>query len=131
MELVNVLAAAAASWLLGAAWYMTLSKPWMQAAGIACGPDGKPAGGSSPMPFVLSALCMVLVAGMMRHILSMSGITSIGGAMVTGAGIGLFFIAPWIMINNAYGMRPFTLTLIDGGYAVAGCTVIGLVLALF
>ncbi|MEC3861587.1 DUF1761 domain-containing protein [Mesobacterium sp. TK19101] len=131
METVKVLVAAAASWVWGAVWYMTLSKPWLRAAGIECDPDGKPVGGSSPAPFILSALCMVLVAGMMRHMLTMSGITTVGGAMVTGAGIGLFFIAPWTMINNAYGMRPFTLTLIDGGYAVAGCTIMGLVLALF
>lgn len=35
------------------------------------------------------------------------------------------------MINNAYGQRPFKLTLIDGGYAIFGCAVIGLVLGLF
>ena len=46
-------------------------------------------------------------------------------------GIGLFFISPWIMINNGYGGRPFKLTLIDGGYATLGCAAIGLVLGLF
>ena len=35
------------------------------------------------------------------------------------------------MINNAYAMRPFRLTLIDGGYAVAGAAIIGAVLTLF
>jgi len=35
------------------------------------------------------------------------------------------------MINNAYGDRPFKLTLIDGGYATLGCAVIGAVLTLF
>jgi hypothetical protein len=48
-----------------------------------------------------------------------------------GLGIGVFFIAPWTMINNAYGMRPFKLTLIDGGYSVVGCLLIGVVLTLF
>ena len=33
-------------------------------------------------------------------------------------------------IINAYAGRPFRLTVIDGGYAVIGCTLIGLVLAL-
>ena len=131
MEVLNVLAAALASWLLGAAWYMALSKPWLEAAGVECDENGRPKGGGSPMPFVLSALCMVLVAGMMRHILAMSGIEGVGKSALTGLGIGLFFIAPWVMINNAYSMRPFKLTLIDGGYAVAGCTLIGIVLALF
>jgi hypothetical protein len=131
MSLFSVIAAALASWVLGAAWYMALSKPWMAAAGIECDENGKPKGNGSALPFILSAVCMVLVAGMMRHIFAMSGIDSVGKGATTGFGIGLFFIAPWIMINNAYVGRPFTLTAIDGGYAVFGCTVIGIVLALF
>lgn len=130
MELVNVLAAALAAWLFGAGWYMALAKPWMAAAGIKVDANGQPEG-SSPMPFILSAICMIVVAGMMRHMLGMAGVTGVGKSMLVGLGVGLFFISPWIMINNAYGMRPFKLTLIDGGYATIGCTIIGLVLALF
>ncbi|RUS59552.1 DUF1761 domain-containing protein [Pseudorhodobacter sp. E13] len=131
MGFLSVIVAAAASWVLGAAWYMTLSKPWMEAAGIAYDENGKPKGGGSPLPFVLSALCMLLVAGMMRHIFAGSGVDTVFKGLMGGLGIGLFFIAPWVMINNAYAMRPFKLTLIDGGYAVAGCAVIGVVLTLF
>lgn len=130
MEMLNILAAAAGGWIFGAVWYMTLSKPWIAAAGIKCDANGRPEG-SSPLPFLLSALCMVLVAGMMRHVFAASGVTSLGGGLVGGLGIGAFFIAPWIMINNAYTMRPFMLTLIDGGYAVFGCAVIGTILTLF
>ena len=50
---------------------------------------------------------------------------------MSGLGVGLFFISPWIMINNGYAGRPFRLTLIDGGYATFGCAIIGLVLMLF
>ncbi len=35
------------------------------------------------------------------------------------------------MINNACKMRPFRLTLINGGYATFGCAPMGLVLTLF
>ncbi|WP_435259288.1 DUF1761 domain-containing protein [Thioclava sp. FR2] len=128
MGFLSVLVAAAAAWGFGAAYYMTLSKPWMQAAGIAMDENGKPKGNGSPLPFVLSAIAMVVVAGMMRHILSMAGIGTAGGGLIAGLGIGAFFIAPWIMINNAYAMRPAMLTVIDGGYAIAGCAIIGLVL---
>lgn len=131
MELVNILVAAAAGWVFGAVWYMTLSKPWLAASGIECDENGKPKGGGSPLPFILSAICMIVVAGMMRHMLGMAGIVSAGKSMLVGFGVGAFFIAPWVMINNAYGMRPFKLTLIDGGYAVFGCAIIGLVLGLF
>lgn len=131
MELVNIVAAAAGSWVFGAIWYMALSKPWMEAAGIPRDQNGRPQGNGSPMPFVLSAICMIIVAGMMRHIFANAAIDTVGKGLMSGLGIGLFFIAPWIMINNAYGMKPFRLTLIDGGYATIGCTIIGVILTLF
>ena len=131
MELLNIVAAAAGSWVFGAIWYMALSKPWMEAAGIPRDENGRPQGNGSPMPFVLSAICMIIVAGMMRHIFAMAAVDSVGKGLMSGLGIGLFFIAPWVMINNAYGMKPFRLTLIDGGYATIGCTIIGVILTLF
>lgn len=51
--------------------------------------------------------------------------------LMSGLGIGLLFIAPWIAMNVAYAMRPRALAIIDGGYAVVGCGVIGLVLGIF
>lgn len=131
METVNVLAAAAGSWIFGAVWYMALSKPWLEASGIECNESGKPINGGSPLPFVLSAIAMVLVAGMMRHIIEQAEITTLIKGIMVGGGIGLFMISPWIMINNAYGMRPFKLTMIDSGYAIFGCSIIGAILVLF
>lgn len=131
MEYLGVVIAAAGSWGFGAAWYMALSKPWIEASGIEVDENGRPTGGNNPTPFILSAICMILVAGLMRHIFAMSGIDTVGEGLSSGGAIGLFFIAPWTMINNAYGMRPFKLTLIDGGYAVIGCAIIGTVLTLF
>jgi Protein of unknown function (DUF1761) len=131
MEIINVLAAAAGSWVFGAIWYMALSKPWLEASGIECDENGRPKGGGSPTPFILSAIAMVFVAGMMRHIIAQAEITTLIKGIMVGGGIGLFMISPWIMINNAYGMRPFKLTLIDGGYATLGSAIIGAILVLF
>ncbi|SPF81148.1 DUF1761 domain-containing protein [Pseudoprimorskyibacter insulae] len=131
MELLSVLAAGAAGWLLGAVWYMALSKPWMEAAGFPLDEDGKPQGNGSPMPIVISGVAILIVAGMMRHMFGMAGIDTAGKTLIAGLGIGLFIIVPWITMNYAYSMRPFKLTLIDGGYAVAACGVVGLVLGLF
>jgi hypothetical protein len=131
MGLISVISAAAAAWLLGAVWYSVLSRHWIVASGVPLGTDGKPINATGPMPFVLSAVAMVLVAGMMRHMLAMTGLAGAGPGAIMGLGVGLFFAAPWIMINNAYAGRPATLTLIDGGYAVTGSTLIGLILGLF
>ncbi|MEZ5798673.1 MAG: DUF1761 domain-containing protein [Paracoccaceae bacterium] len=131
MEILGVIVAAAVGFGYGALHYMTLAKPWIRASGVKLGPDGRPAGGGSALPFVLSGIAMLLVAGFMRHVFASAGIESAGAGLVAGFGVGAFFIAPWIMINNAYPGRPFVLTLIDGGYAVIGCALMGLVLGLF
>lgn len=131
MGFLSVIVAAIAGFAVGAAWYMTLSKPWMEAAGIKCDENGKPEGDGSMTPFILSFIAMILVSGMMRHTFALSGIDTLGKGLVSGLGIGLFFISPWIMINNAYQGNPFKLTLIDSGYAVIGCAIMGAVLTLF
>ena len=130
MGVLAVIVAALAGFAFGAVWYMALQKPWIAASGIEVNEKGQPKG-ASPAPFLMAGIAMILVAGMMRHIFALSGIDTPGKGLVSGLGIGLFFISPWIMINNGYGMRPFRLTLIDGGYATFGCAVIALVLTLF
>jgi hypothetical protein len=131
MELLNVLAAAAGAYVFGAVWYMSLSKAWMAVSGVAVGPDGRPANGSSPMPYVTGFLAMVVVAGMMRHIFAMSGIDTVGKGIVAGLGIGAFFVMPFLAMNYAFAMRSPKLTLIDGANATIACAIMGAILMLF
>jgi len=130
MEILSVLAAAVAAFMFGGAWYGALAKPWMAAAGMT---QEQVEGGAmkSPGPFIISFIMLLLVAGMMRYGFSMAGISSLGKGALAGFGIGAFMATPWIVTNHAYGMKPIKLTLIDGGYATIGCTVIGLVLEVF
>ena len=129
MEIISVIVAAVGGFAFGAAWYMALSKQWVAASGIEVDESGRPAN-QSKTPFILAGIAMLLVAGMMRHMFAMSGIDTLAAGLVGGLGVGLFFISPWIMINNAYGDRSFNLTLIDGGYATFGCAVIGAILGI-
>lgn len=129
MGFLSVIVAAIAGFAFGAVWYMALAKPWMAAANIEVDENGKPKDDTAA-PYIMAFVAMILVAGMMRHVFALSDITTVGKGLVSGLGIGLFFISPWIMINNAYGGRPFKLTLIDGGYATFGCAVIGAMLML-
>ncbi|APG48754.1 DUF1761 domain-containing protein [Phaeobacter porticola] len=131
MEILNVLVAAAVGFALGAVWYGVLAGPWMQAAKIPRDENGKPAGGQTPAVFAATFALQLVVAGMMRHVFALSGIDTITGGLVGGLGVGLFFITPWIMINNLYGVRPLRLSMIDGGYATLACGAIGVVLTLF
>jgi hypothetical protein len=130
MGLFAVLLAALAGFATGAVWYMALANPWMEAAGIEKDENGKPKGGSA-MPFVVAAIAMILVAGMMRHIFAMAGIDTPIKSLIAGLGVGAFFITPWVAMNYAYAMRPRKLTIIDGGYSILGSGAIGLVLGFF
>ena len=131
MEILNVLVAAAAAFAFGAVWYMSMSKLWIAAAEIQVDANGKPQGNGSPMPFVVGLVAMVIVAGMMRHLLGASGVTTVGGGAIAGFGIGAFLITPWVAMNYGFAMRKPALTVIDGVNSVVGCTIMGAVLNAF
>ena len=131
MEFLSVIAAAVANFAFGAVWYMVLAKPWMAASGVEVGENGQPANQSDPIPYITSFIAAVLVAGMMRHVFALSGIDTLGKGLLSGLGVGLFFVTPWIATFYGFGGRPRKLLLIDGGYATFGSAVIGGVLMLF
>lgn len=131
MAFVSVLAAGVAAFMFGAVWYTLFGPKSVAASGVPRDETGNPANRRDPVPYVTSFLCAILVAGMMRHVFLSSGIDSIGGAAISGFGVGLFLVSPWIATHYAFAARPRELLLIDGGYATFGCTVIGLVLGLF
>lgn len=131
MEIVRIIAAAIAAFAFGAVWYMSMSKPWIAAAGVPVDANGRPQGNGSPMPFVVGFVAMVIVAGMMRHMLARSGIVTPGAGLVAGLGIGAFLITPWVAMNYAFAMRKPALTVIDGVNSVVGAGIMGLVLTLF
>lgn len=131
MEFLAVLVAAVASYIFGALWYMMLAKPWMAAAQVPVGPDGRPANAGNPTPYIVAFLGAVLVAGMMRHVFVTGGVDTVGKGLLSGLGLGLFVATPWIASNIGFGGKSWRLLPIDGGYATIGCGIIGLVLALF
>ena len=131
MEILNVIAAAVGAFAFSAVWYTAMSKHWIAAAGIPVDANGKPLGNGSLMPFVIGMIAMILVTGMMRHVLQLSGIVTPGGGLVAGFGVGAFFITPWVTMNYAFGMRKSSLALLDGVNAVVGCSIMGLILSLF
>lgn len=131
MQFVAVIAATVAAYAFGAFWYISMGKSWIKAAGIPVDAAGKPQGSGSPLPFVVGFVCVLVVAGMMRHMFMMSGLDTLVEGLMGGFGIGAFLITPWVVMNYTYAARPFTLALIDGVYSIVGCTLIGIVLTFF
>ena len=130
MEILGVVFAAVASFVLGWIWYSAFSAVWVEASGVVLDERGKPKHAASAKMLAGAFLAQLLVAGMMRHIFSTSGIDGPVPGFVSGVGVGLFFITPWIAMNNGYVGRPWKLTVIDGGYATVGCGLMGVVLGL-
>jgi hypothetical protein len=127
MEILNVIAAGAAAWVFGAVWYGVIGARWMAASGL----TEETVNRSDPIPYVVSFLCALIVAGMTRHILASTGVTTLGGGLVTGLGLGAFVAAPWIAVNVLFGQRDRNLIWMDGMYPVVGMALMGLVLILF
>lgn len=130
MDWLSVIVAAVAGFAVGAVWYGVFSKAWVAASGVPTNDKGAPRDGGNPVTYAGAFLCILLVAGMMRHTFTMAGIDTLAKGVIGGLGIGLFFIAPWITLNVLFAQRPKALAVIDGGYAAVGCAVMGGVLML-
>ena len=130
MGVLSVIIAALGCFAAGAAWYMTLSKAWIAAVGIPVDAEGKPQASGSTTPFVIGFVAALLLSGMMRHVFATAGIDTAAKGLVSGLGVGIFILAPWLCMNYAYAQRPRMLMLIDGGYAVLGPAVAGLILGI-
>jgi hypothetical protein len=128
MQLVAVLLAAAAGFAAGAVWYMVNGARWAAAVGRT---EDELKAERTALPFVMAIAASVLTAGLMRHVFVSAGVGGIGGGLVSGFGVGLFFVAPWILTNYAFAGRPGALWWIDAGHAVLACSAIGLVLGVF
>ena len=131
MDYVAVIITAVIGFGIGAVWYGVFSRAWVAASGVPTDASGAPGGVNNPATYAGAFVCILLVAGMMRHAFAMSGIDTLSLGVVSGLGIGLFFIAPWITLNVLYSQRPRILAVIDGGYAAVACAVMGGVLMLF
>ena len=131
MGFLSIIIGAALSFGFGAFWYGKFADDWKETSKVPLDADGNPQNMKSAVPYVTCAIALILVAGMMRHSFATSGIESVGKGVVSGAGIGLFFITPWIALFHGYAMQSHKLTLINGSYATISCALMGFIITLF
>ncbi|MEM7668726.1 MAG: DUF1761 domain-containing protein [Pseudomonadota bacterium] len=128
MDVLGVVLAAVAGFGMGAIWYMTNGDRWMAAVGRT---KEDISADKSSLPFIIGFAANLITAVMMRHVFVASGISGFGTGLVSGLGVGLFLVAPWILTNYAFAGRPKQLWWIDAGHVILACTAIGTVLGLF
>jgi hypothetical protein len=114
-----IVIAAVASWLAGAAWYMSLGKIWTSALGLT--PAQMEARRNQPgayLPFIyvfVAELVMAWVlAGLLGH-LGAGAVTLVNG-IVSGAFCWFGFVITTMVTNYTFARRDRRLLLIDGGH---------------
>jgi hypothetical protein len=138
---VNYLAivvAAIAGWLVGAAWYNVLAKPWLAAQGRT--PEsfkqhqeatkGTPA---AYMPYVLALVAELVMAWGLAGILGHlgPGQVTVRNGVISALFVWLTFMVTTMAVNNMFGMRKAMLTVIDSGHWLAVLIVMGIVIGAF
>jgi len=125
---LSVIVATVAAWLFGAAWYMTLSKPWLAAARI--DPEKMQ---RSVAPFIVSFVAELLIAVTMSMLLGSLtfGEPSVAAGLSFGFIFWLGFVATTLAVNHRYQGFGWSLTLIDGGHWLGVLLIVGVVVGWF
>jgi len=126
-----VAAAAVVSWLVGAVWYMALSRPWLQAQDKTkeelMGPSGKP----SPAPFIISFLAELVMALVLAVFVAGLGPVTVVSGVATAFLAWIGFVATSMVVNHRFGGARPMLTVIDSGHWLAVLVAQGAVIGLF
>jgi len=115
MNYLAIVIAAVAAWLFGAGWYMALGKPWMAALGTT--PDQMAEAKKRPgawLPFVYAFVAELLMAWILAGLLGHIGALTIRGGLISAAFCWTGFVITTMAVNNAFGQRKASLTIIDG-----------------
>lgn len=114
---IPILLAAIAAFAFGAAYYMAMSKPWMDAAGKTEA-DFLDENGNQKVPvgpMVTSFICELIMAIIFAIFITKVGATTING-LIYGFLFWLGFVITTLATNHAYGEAKYSLTAIDGGH---------------
>jgi hypothetical protein len=126
-----VLVAAAAGFVWGAIWYMSLSKPWMAAARI--DPAKAAESGRSIEPFIISAIALIIMAFVISVLINsiFVGEFSLNNGLMVGFVTWLGFILTTLAVNQRYQGYGWTLTIIDALHWLGAALIMGAILGLW
>lgn len=126
-NLLAILVAAAAGFLVGGLWYGPLfGKAWQRESGLS---DDDVKSGSMAKIFGITFLLSTLSAVFLGHLLSHFD-TDFHRTMMISTGIAIGFVGPAIGTNYLFGRKSGKLFAIDAGYWIVFYAAMGLVFAL-
>ena len=107
-----IVVAAVAGFAFGAAYYMTLSGPWLAASGRT---KEEVTVKRSPVPFIVSIVALVIMAWVLAGTLGHlgPGQVTLKNGIVSALFLWLGFVVTTVFVNNAYPGRKYMLSVID------------------
>jgi hypothetical protein len=133
-----ILVAAIVGWVIGAAWYMSLAKPWVAAHGrtmedFKAQADAAKGTSAAWLPYVLAFIAELIMAWVLAGLLAHlgAGQTTLWNGVVSAVFVWFGFVVTTLAVNNMFSMRKSMLTVIDSGHWLAVLLAMGIVLGLF
>lgn len=117
-----VLIAAVLAFAWGAAYYMTLAKPWMKASRV------DPTKGERDVtPFVVSFLALLVMGFVMAFVVAQfnPGGSTLSAGLLAGFWVWLGFMVTTMAVNHRYEGYGWDLTIIDGGHWLGVALILG------
>ena len=134
---INYLAvfiAGLAAFGFGAVFYITLSRPWMNAMGWSAEQQAAHAKGAvnpGKTPFVISIVANLIMAWELAGLICHMGEITVRSGLISAAFAWLGFVITTMSVNYAFGGREPMLTVIDGGHWLGVLLIMGAVIGAF
>lgn len=136
INVLAVIAAALAGFGFGAVFYISLSKPWMNAMGWSAEQQAAAAKGgmgASKAPFIISIVANLIMAWVLAGLIGHlgPGQATIRNGLISGAFCWLGFVVTTLSVNYAFGGRKYSLMVIDGAHWLGVLLLMGAVIGAF
>lgn len=120
-----ILVALVSQQVLGLVWYSKFLFFHVWSAGIGKRPEDLVA---TPGPFIIATIAGILLPIGIAWILHRANLRGIKNGALVGLGVGVFLVAPAVLVHEAFLGYPPTVLAIDAGKEIVGCFIVGVIL---
>ena len=116
VNIIAILVATVVSMAIGAGWYSSLAKPWIEANGFSDEQVKAVNENSNPSTYVIAAVCHLVMAYILSGVIFHAGDMTLGNGLLTAFLIWIVFVVTTMTVNHRFQFKPWSLTAIDSGH---------------
>ena len=116
VNIIAILVATVVSMAIGAGWYSSLAKPWIEANGFSDEQVKAVNENSNPSTYVIAAVCHLVMAYILSGVIFHAGDMTLGNGLLTAFLIWIGFVVTTMTVNHRFQFKPWSLTAIDSGH---------------